>query len=158
MPFPDFDPDAIQIVWPTRTQREVGLAALSRYLPTWKASPALLVIKPNHALIVSISNHQHDDHGFQLVLAVSEALVAPDNFDISSPIRVGCVWNQPYMSMDAEGISAPYSFSLQFGAEGVQRAREASIELRRELSVAVGTDDYNSLVLGCLKGCFCVRK
>jgi hypothetical protein len=33
-------------------------------------------------------------------------------------------WNQPYLSIGRDGISAPYAYYLHFGHEGVERARE----------------------------------
>ena len=42
------------IVWPEKDEVEKGLAELKQYAPLWKACPALLVVKPHLALIVSL--------------------------------------------------------------------------------------------------------
>lgn len=105
---------------------EKRLADIERYAPCWKASPAYLVIKPDLGLIVSLENIEHDERYFVLTLAVEEAIVAPEGFDPRIPIKLTCVWNQPYMSLGAHLISAPYSFRLEFGAQGVQRIREST--------------------------------
>jgi hypothetical protein len=123
----DNPPEVVaQIVWPTKEQMEKRLAEIERYSAFWKVSPALLVIKPHLGLIVSLENIKHDERHFALAIAVHEAIVAPKGFDTQTPITLKCVWNQPYMSLGADVISAPYSFCLHFGAEGVQRAREFS--------------------------------
>ena len=113
-----------QTVWPTKEQIEKGLADIERYAPCWKASPAYLVIKPDLGLIVSLENIEHDERYFVLTLAVEEAIVAPEGFDPQIPIKLTCVWNQLYMSLDAYEIYAPYCFRLQFGEQGVQRIRD----------------------------------
>lgn len=118
--------EPVQIVWPTKEQMEKRLAEIERYAPHWKESPALLVIKPELGLIVSLENIEHDERHFTLTLAVKEAIVAPEGFDAQIPIVLECTWNQPYMSLGADSISAAYCFYLHFGAQGVQRAREVS--------------------------------
>jgi hypothetical protein len=137
-----------QIVWPTKEQMEKGLAEIERYAPLWKASPALLVIKPHLGLIVSLKNIEHDERYFALAIAAEEAIVAPDGFDAQIPIALKCVWNQPYLSLGADSISAPYSFYLHFGAQGVQRARE--------FSATKCFDKLRSspMLLGLLRACF----
>ena len=136
-----------ETVWPTREQAEKGLAQIERYAPLWKASPALLVIKPDHALIVSLESIEHDERHFTLALAVEEAIVAPEAF-AQILIKLQCVWNQPYMSLGTGCISAPYSFYLHFGAQGVKRAREFS-------KTMVFEKLRNSpLLLGLLRSCF----
>jgi hypothetical protein len=137
-----------QIVWPTKEEIEKRLAEIERYAPLWKASPALLVIKPDRGLIVSLANIEHDELYFALAIAVEEAIVAPEGFDARIPIMLKCVWNQPYMSLGADCISAPYSFYLHFGAQGVQRAREFS-------ATRFFHNPRNSrMLLGLLRACF----
>ena len=137
-----------QIVWPIKEQMERGLAEIERYAPLWKESPALLVIKPHLGLIVSLENIEHDERYFALAIAVEEAIVAPEGFDTQIPITLKCVWNQPYMSLGADAISAPYSFYLHFGAQGVQRARQFS-------ATRVCDKLRNSpMLLGLLRACF----
>jgi hypothetical protein len=137
-----------EIVWPTREQMEKGLTQIERYAPLWKASPALLVIKPDHGLIVSLESIEHDRRHFELALVVEEAIVAPEAFDTQILIKLQCVWNQPYMSLGADCISAPYSFYLHFGAHGVQRAREFS------KTRAFEKLRNSPLLLGLLGSCF----
>ncbi len=64
---------------------EKGLAQIERYAPLWKASPALLVIKPHHGLIVSFESIEHDERHFALAFAVEEAIVAPEASTDKSP-------------------------------------------------------------------------
>jgi hypothetical protein len=138
---------ALRIIWPTRAEMRKGLARIEKLLPFWKLSPALLVIKPELGLIVALQSLRHDKHGFVLSLKVDQALVAPPDFDTESPITLECVWNQPYLSMAINYISAPYGFYLHFGIEGVQRARE--------LSASIGEKGVRSeMMLGLLRGCF----
>jgi hypothetical protein len=137
-----------QIIWPTKEEREKGLAAIERYAPLWKASPALLVIKPHLGLIVFLENIEHDEHYFALTIAVKETIVAPEGFDAQTPITLRCVWNQPYMSLCPDSISAPYSFYLHFGAQGVQRVRELSA------TRLFDTASNSRTALGLLRGCF----
>lgn len=122
--------ESVQVVWPTKEQIEKRLAEIERYAPHWKENPALLLIKPELGLIVSLENIEHDERYFTLTLAVEEAIVAPEGFDAQVPIALKCVWNQPYMSLGADSISAAYSFYLHFGAQGVQRVREVSATKR----------------------------
>ena len=112
---------SFEIVWPTREQVERGLAEVERYARVWKSEPALLVIKPLLGLIVSLREISQDDHLFTLTLAVEQALVAQEDFNELEPVSLSCVWNQPYMHLSADVIFAPYSFSLHFGARGVER-------------------------------------
>jgi hypothetical protein len=140
--FPD------QIVWPEKEEMEKGLAAVERYAPLWKASPALLVIKPYLGLIVSLENIKHDKRYFSLTIAVEEAIIAPKSFDAQNPITLTCVWNQPYMSLGADSISAPYSFYLHFGAHGVQRVREFSA------TRFFDTLRNDPMLIGLLRACF----
>jgi hypothetical protein len=118
--------EPVEIVWPTKEQREKRLAEIQRYAPDWRASPALLIIKPHLGVIVSLQSIEHDEHYFALRLAVEETIAAPDDFDPTTPVLLTCVWNQPYLSLSPNGISAPYSFRLHFGAQGVQHVRELS--------------------------------
>ena len=77
-------------------------------------------------MVVCLDSIKHDERYFALGLAVEEVIVAPEGFEEKVPITLKCVWNHPYMSMGADLISAPYSFYLHFGAQGVQRVRELS--------------------------------
>ena len=98
--------------------------AIERYAPLWKTSPALLVTKPHLGLIVSLEKIEHDERYFALAFAVEDAIVAPEGFDAQIPIRLNCVWNQPYMSPGADSISAPYSFygsAREFVRSGILR-------------------------------------
>lgn len=137
-----------QIVWPTIQQMEEGLVAIKRYEPVWRASPALLVIKPRLGLIVSLKQVEHDERYFVLAIAVQEAIVAPDGFDPHIPVTLRCVWNQPYLSLGVDHISAPYSFYLHFGAQGVQRARDFSA------TKLFGKLRNSPALLGLLRSCF----
>jgi hypothetical protein len=145
---PGDNPEVAQIVWPTKEEVEKGLAKIERYESIWKATPALLVIKPHLGLIVSLENIKHDEHYFALTIAVEKPIVAPEGFDAQNLITLKCVWNQPYISLGADLISAPYSFYLHFGAQGVQRARE--------LSAMKSFDKLrnNPMQLGLLRSCF----
>jgi hypothetical protein len=137
-----------QIVFPTKEEMERGLAEIQRYAPMWKANPALLVIKPQLGLIVSLKNIQYDEHSFALTLALEGAVVAPEGFVAPVPLKVTCVWNQPYLFLYPGGIDALYSFNLHFGAQGVQRVRELTamrfFEKLRD----------SPMVLGYLRACF----
>ena len=137
-----------QIVWPTKEEMEKGLAEIERYAPVWTACPALLVIKPHLAMIVSLEKIEYDERFFALAFAVEEEIVAPEGFVAPIPLRLNCVWNQPYMSLGADFISAPYSFCLHFGAQGVQRIREL-----RAMRVFDKLRD-SPLLLGLLRACF----
>jgi hypothetical protein len=121
----EFDeiPEAV-IVRPTPQEVAEGVARLELDIQHWRENPALLIVKPELALIVSVIDHETDDNGFRLRLAIMERLLAPPEFNIPS-MDVECGWNQPYMSFNRDGIHAPYSFSLYFGKQGVDRAREA---------------------------------
>jgi hypothetical protein len=135
-----------QIVWPTKDQWQKGSAEIEEYAPEWKASPALLVIKPELALIVAVKNIEHDERHFALSVAVEETILAPEGFNEKEPIVLECVWNQPYMSMSATDISAPYSFYLHFGAKGVQRVHEF---MATEIFRSLGNNS-----MGILRACF----
>jgi hypothetical protein len=147
------DPDTpieVTIVEPTAEQVEEGLANLNACLPYWKTTPALLVIKPDLGLIVSVLDATHDRMGFSLRLAVHEKLEAPSDFD-ESEMKVSCVWNQPYMSFGKSVIWAPYCFSINFGSEGVARARELREQIRAEISY---TPDTAEIIVCILRGSF----
>jgi hypothetical protein len=135
-----------KIIWPTKEEFDRGVTDLRRYIPVWKASLALLVIKPKLGLIVSLRQVETDERGFRIVLEVVEAMVAPPDFERQKPITLACVWNQPYLSFNVHDISAPYSFYLHFGSAGVQRARE--------MMVTLAGDTNNPFVLGRLRSCF----
>ena len=137
----------LTVLKPTREQVDDGLSELQRCIPSWMASPALLVVKPHIGIVVSVQHVAHDDDGFTLSLVVKEALVTPADFEATRPIEVRCAWNQPYMSIDAHCISAPYSFYLHFGVEGVNRAREVSLSF-------VGKEKNGEILLGYMRACF----
>jgi len=107
----------MEIVGPTRRERKKGLADVERFAPGWKSSPALLVIKPNLGLLVSVKSIEKNDSAFTLAIAVEEAIVAPKGFNSRDTISLQCCWNHPYLHLDAELISAPYSFYLHFGSK-----------------------------------------
>ena len=136
-----------QVVWPTKEQRNEGLEAIQRYAPHWNATPALLVIKPHLGLIVSVKRIEHDEHYFRLTVLVEEILVAPKEFDQREPLILQCVWNQPYMSLSRDLISAPYNFYLHFGAEGVRQVRKFSTT--RKFHLWKGPE-----MMGMLRYCF----
>jgi hypothetical protein len=138
---------ALRIIWPTRAEMRKGLARIENFLPSWKVNPALLVIKPQLGLIVALQSLKHDKHGFALGLKVDQALVAPPGFETRSPMTLECVWNQPYLSMAIDYISAPYNFYLHFGIEGVQRARELNASIRDK---GVSSE----MMPGLLRSCF----
>jgi hypothetical protein len=114
----------MKILKPTREERKKGLADVGRFAPIWKSSPALLLIKPHLGLIVSVESIEKDDTAFTLAIAVEEAIVAPKGFNTRDTIRLQCWWNQPYLHLDAELISAPYNFYLHFGSKGVRQVRQ----------------------------------
>jgi len=150
---PANDPDArleASIIEPAAEEAAKGLADLETCLPYWKESPGLLVIKPTLGLIVTVLSSEHDRMGFTLRLAVEEKLAAPAAFD-RSEVKVSCVWNQPYLRFRRSEISAPYSFYLHFGSEGVARARELTSSLHAENA---GTLDRAQFSLGLLRACF----
>lgn len=126
---------------------EKVLAEIERHAPLWKATPALLVIKPHLGLIVSLKNIEHDERYFTLSLAVEETIVAPEGFDAQIPITLKNVWNQPYLSMDPRAISAPYCYYLHFGDEGVQRVRKFGAKLSDK-------QKNGPFTLGLLRSCF----
>jgi hypothetical protein len=136
------------IVEPTAQQAAEGLAKLQLCFPHWKQTPALLIIKPDVLLIVSATSYESTESGFTVRLATIEKLEAPS--DLELPNEVGCGWNQPYMSFSTDVISAPYSFSLYFGAEGVARAREVHQILSKER----GASDGGLVGVGSLRACF----
>jgi hypothetical protein len=138
----------LKIIWPSKAEMRAGLAKIEEYLPFWKIKPALLVIKPELGLIVTLQSIEHDKNGFTMVCGVEQALVAPPGFDTATPVTLECVWNQPYLSMAGDRISAPYNFYLHFGVEGVQRAKEMSATYFRR----GGTDGKR--LLGGLRSCF----
>lgn len=138
----------VNIVRPSNEERKARLTEIERYSPFWKARPALLVIKPDLALSVSLKNIDDDENYFWLILAVEETIVAPDQFIPEVPMILRCVWNQPYLSLNADLISAPYAFYLHFGSEGVQHVRELSANrVFKEFRSKPGT-------VGILRSCF----
>lgn len=100
------------IISPTQQEAAEGLARLELYIPHWKENPALLIIKPHLAIIVSVTGYEVDDERFRVKLAITEELLVPPEFNCDASLDVDCVWNQPYMSFNQDGIHAPYSFSL----------------------------------------------
>jgi hypothetical protein len=137
----------LQTVWPTKEERDKGREAVERYAPYWSASEALLIRKPHLGLIVSIKRIEHDEMYFRLTVAVEEIIVAPEKFDPRKPVILQCVWNAPYMSLDADSISAPYNFYLHFGAEGVRLVRKFS-------TTRMFHAEKPELMLGTLRHCF----
>ena len=77
-------------------------------------------------MIVSVNTIECDRHHFALHVTVDDVTVAPESFDPRRPLILQCAWNQLYMSLGANRISAPYSLNLYFGIEGVQQLREFS--------------------------------
>ena len=141
-----------QIVWPTTEERDRGRAEIERFSSVWKASPALLIIKPDLGVVVSLKDIAHDERYFTLTLEVEETIVAPDGFDPQAPIELRCVWNQPYLSVVSDCINAPYCFRLHFGAQGVRNVREfAATKLFRTLK---DSSKDSSIIAGLLSGCF----
>jgi hypothetical protein len=128
---PVVDASEITFVRPDPEQLADGLQKLEECLPYWRNMPALLAIKPELAVVVSVTEPTHDEWGFALRLSVDEKLVAPPGFD-RTEMNVGCTWNQPCMSFDKRGIFAPYAFSLTFGSKGVARARAGAREFREK--------------------------
>jgi hypothetical protein len=101
------------------------------------------------AAIVTLRSHSHDDMGYTLHLhpeqtLMAEELIDPDDFDVF------CAWNQPYMSFDSDVLSAPYSFTLYFGAQGVAHARE----VQALLSQAANADGSKSFEPTIFRSCF----
>jgi hypothetical protein len=151
---PKDEPHALPIiagenVWPTNAEREKGLAVIERYAHRWKATPGLLIEKPYVGVVVSLQAIGHDEHYFALTLAVEDAIVAPKDFDAKAPLRLGCVWNQPYKSLSAGGISAPYCFYLYFAPHGVQQLAQF-----RTTKVFDALKDHPELLLRMLRVCF----
>ncbi|MEO8125859.1 MAG: hypothetical protein ABJF23_14595 [Bryobacteraceae bacterium] len=123
---PPNDPNAplqATLVKPTAEQAGRGLANLEACLPYWKETPGLLVIKPELILVIAVVGSEHDHDGFRLRLAIQEVLQSPPGF-AKKETDIGCIWNQPYMSFTKASINAPYCFYLNFGAAGVDKARE----------------------------------
>jgi hypothetical protein len=139
----------LKIIWPSQADMRDGLTKVEGYLPFWKANPALLVIKPELGLIVTLQSLTHDERGFKLVCGVEQALVAPPGFEATTPIALDCAWNQPYLSLAVDRISAPYCFYLHFGVEGVQRARAFSAIVGVRRGGRAG-----EMLLGVLRSCF----
>jgi len=112
-----------KIILPSQEEVGEGLARLESCLPHWETTPGLLIIKPELAALVRVSGHVHDAMGFRLHLRIEERLL---DFAVPHPetFALRCGWNQPYMSFNDRQISAPYSFTLYFGVEGVAQARE----------------------------------
>jgi hypothetical protein len=138
----------LQIVWPNKEDMKRGLGTIKRYVFGWKASPALLLIKPHLGVIVSLQELNHDERCFTLILATDAAIVAPADFDPRAPIKLACLWNQPYLSMGRDHIYAPYDFSLFFGVQGVRRVHEWTS--KRSFERLRNTP----FVLPCLRACF----
>lgn len=144
-----------EVIWPTKEQRDKGLEEIERFAPHWSASQALLIIKPRLGLIVSLKRIDHDERHFGLTVTVEEIMVAPPEFDPQKPLMLRCVWNQPYLSLSAKRISAPYSFYLHFGAEGVRQVREFSIT--KKFNLIKQTEKHAETILGLLSHCFSMK-
>jgi hypothetical protein len=130
------------VIWPTEAQANAGLGMLNRCVPIWKTTPALLIMKPQLAAIVSLREVGHTPQGFQLLVGVEDYLVPIERLHETlktGSLRLGCGWNQPYMSFSEKGISAPYSFRLHFEHEGVARIRQlwASLPAERKEKMSV---------------------
>ena len=113
----------VRIIAPSEAEAASGREKLQHCVSTWKAHPALFLTKyPDQILILSLQDVRTDAWGFRLILTVDEVLFSgkapPD------PMRLACVWNQPYMSFDQGLLHAPYSFSLYFYPQAVPRVRE----------------------------------
>lgn len=118
----------VDIIYPTPEEAADGLKRVEECIGYWMTTPGLLVIKPDYGLIVSMTDLEHDSLGFRIRVAIKEKLVAPAEED-RTELVLSCVWNQPYLFFARDGISALYSFSLFFGAEGVARARKVPEKL-----------------------------
>ena len=141
-------PEEIKIVWPTEQEMSEGMATVRKCLPFWRGNPAYLLIKPNLGLIVSLQNFEFDTRYFALTFSVDDVIIEPAGFDRREPMRLEFVWNQPYMWISAEEISAPYHCGLHFGAQGVQNIRK--LRATRFFEQLKNTP----LLLGFLRGCF----
>jgi hypothetical protein len=140
------------IIEPTQKETKAGLVKLRQCVPVWKVTPALLVEKPDLAVIVSVRDVTHTRTGFRILLDVNEVLMAPVEFGDRCSLELACVWNQPYMSFSDQSVFAPYSFSLQFGREGVARARELCV------SLPTMNEGLKVFLPGLLKSCFGVGR
>jgi hypothetical protein len=124
--------EQVELVWPTAEEVKEGYANLQICWPIWKANLGFMVTSEDDlGLVVSAIDYTHDDFGFAVRLAVIEKIVAPPDFE-GHEYEVACGWNQPYLSVNPDGISAPYSFYLPFGNAGVERARELNRYLREK--------------------------
>lgn len=123
---PADNPPEVQIVWADKRADGNGIGRDRTIRGRLDASPALLVIKPHLGLIVSLEDIKHDRRYFALAIAVEEAIVAPEGFDAQVPITLKCVWNQPYMSLSVDSISAPYCFLPSFRSS--RRATDSRIQ------------------------------
>ena len=117
------DSNIAKLLYPAEEEIAAGRAKLEACLPHWRTTPALFMSKPPLVVIVTVRSHSHDRSGFTLRLHADQTLVTTGGEDLED-YDVGCMWNQPYMYFDENIISAPYSFTLYFGAEGVANARE----------------------------------
>ena len=122
----EMDPDdkqSARLIEPTKEEVAEGRATLEDCLPHWRATPALLIVKPTLAIAVKVRSHTEEALGFRLHLEATDLLMAPEEMDLAE-FDVFCGWNQPYVSIDRNELHAPYSFTLHFGVEGVAHARE----------------------------------
>jgi hypothetical protein len=128
----------LEFIRPTPDEISEGYQTLQKCWPKWIDTPGLLVDSEDTlGLIVSTIEYSHDDLGFVLSLEVREKLVAPSDFDYEE-CRISFGWNQPYLSIGGDGISAPYAYYLHFGHEGVERAREFHRAMPDELREIMG--------------------
>jgi hypothetical protein len=148
-PLPEnVNPEDVHIIYPTAEQAQAGLERLRTCVAQWAGKPALFVEDPDLALIVRLHTVMQGVNGFQLRMRVEEVIGAPADFDARAGLDRDCGWNQPYMSFNERGLSAPYCFYMHFGEGGVKKVREFHAELR------AGNVAYTSMLRGALRGCF----
>jgi hypothetical protein len=141
-------PETLDPILPTNEEREKSLKKIYECLPFWLAEPAMLIIKPTLGLIVSLQKLEHDDMGYTLTVDILETLYSPENPVLPPSMKLGCFWNQPYLSIARDCLSAPYSFYLHFGREGVQAVRQSNEVLKRKNAPP------HASTLGILRFCF----
>ena len=117
------DKQSAKLIEPTQEEVAEGRRTLEECLSHWRATPALLIVKPTLAIVADVRSHTEEALGFRLHLEATDLLMAPEDMELAR-FDVFCGWNQPYVSMNRDELHAPYSFTLHFGAEGVAHARE----------------------------------
>lgn len=68
------------VIEPAAEEVSQQLAELESCIDYWKQTPALLIIKPELAVVVSVMGFAYDQRGFVLHLGVQRRLVAPPGF------------------------------------------------------------------------------